>query len=272
MRPCGHLQVVVSRAGNVTVTGTVELTCPTASSFVDSYGGLYGRGSYLADSKLCESFVLPFQVVVSTLSFGCTPCGVSTYSLQQGRSNGTAGVPGAITCLPCPFGGVCTNGSVGPSAGFWGAALADGSGHVAFIQCPGGYCCAGSTVGGLCTVTAQAGCAGHRVGVLCGDCTAGYVESLGSSACTRTASCAVDMPGVWVAMVAAVFTSAVLQLTLVSGVWFGSADAPTGKMKLMIYYFQVGGRDGGRVTVGPCVVGMGLKPLPILPTPRTVTL
>ncbi len=56
----------------------------------------------------------------------------------------------------------------------------------------------------------------------------------------------------------AVFGAAGLQLTLVSGVWFGPKGRPKGKMKLAIYFVQVGDANS-RFGTGPVqVVSLGV--------------
>ncbi len=104
--------------------------------------------------------------------------------------------------------------------------------------CPGGYCCDGTPVW---PCTSVSSCGGHRVGRLCGDCAPGYVEAVGSAACAPVHTCDRDQGVVWPVIVLALLASAVLQLTFVSGVWAPAPGFPTGKMKLILYFFQVGG-------------------------------
>jgi hypothetical protein len=77
---------------------------------------------------------------------------------------------------------------------------------------------------------------------LCGQCLDGYVEAVGSVACVPVTQCDSDVVLLWPLFVVGIMIAAALQLAVVSDVWCPSRSFPRGKVKLMIYFFQV--RDG----------------------------
>lgn len=93
-------------------------------------------------------------------------------------------------------------------------------------------------------------CDGHRTGPLCGDCLDTYVEAVGSAQCVLQSTCDERAAEVRLAGAVVLMLSAVLQLTLVSGVWNGASSPPTNKIKLALYFFQVS--LGHRLGVSGC--------------------
>lgn len=81
-------------------------------------------------------------------------------------------------------------------------------------------------------------CDGHRSGQLCGDCEAGYTESVGSSACIHVSSCLVDRVLLWTAMVAGVFIAGFAVL-VAADVFFPSTRASHGNFRMFSYFLQV---------------------------------
>ncbi len=69
----------------------------------------------------------------------------------------------------------------------------------------------------------------------------GYVETLGSSRCGPVSSCAQDRKVLWVVVVIALLVVGAVHLTVVSGVGLSRSKAPSGRLKLLIYYAQVRG-------------------------------
>ena len=242
-------QVVIPSAGNVTMSGSTRFQCPVASNFVDVYNGLYGaNGSYPTTFQYCRqnaNQTAQVRVLVSTLQYQCEPCPLGTYALLAGESDGQPRHSNAFQCQECPFGGVCSSRTLVPAAGYWGG----GSLNVTFAVCPDGYCCTG---GGSTRwpCVAVNGCGGHRTGPLCGDCEAGYVEAVGSAECVPVSQCDRDKPSAWTIVVVCIAVAAVLQLAVVSDVWLPSAVAPSGKLKLAIYFLQVRRRVWSGITVG----------------------
>ncbi len=240
----------LSQASRVTFTGT-SLTCPTATQFVDSLGGLYGPYSFPIESPLCKdvSPASDTSVLVSMLQFSCDPCPSGSYSVFAGSSNGEARQAVNFPCLPCPSGAQCTDGgAVLALQDRWGDH--DAAGIVSFVLCPAGYCGAATTSGNEFAggppsvhlpVGVQNACAGHRSGLLCSDCASpGYVEALGSTECAPITSCAADKAEVWPLIVLALLGSATVQLVFVSGVWATDSKPPSANIKLALYFFQVG--------------------------------
>jgi hypothetical protein len=236
-------QVVAPLAGNITFAGASRLTCPAGSNIFDSFRGLYGNdGSYPVQSSYCSN--PPSSILMSTLSFGCEACGPGLYSLAGGASNGQPGQAALAPCLPCPIGGLCLSGArVSATPGHWGAAS---NATVSFMVCPTGYCCDGTPSSPCVRMDS---CGGGRAGTACGECPSGFVEALGSPRCQRVSRCPRDQAVVWPLVAVAVTVAAMLQLTVVSGVWVTPSGLPSGKMKLAIYFAQVP------------------SPLPVMPTP-----
>jgi hypothetical protein len=234
---CSVRQVTALNAGNVEFLGehaNTTFTCPVGSNFVDSFGGLYGpNGSYPVVSPYCPG---GGSVLVSTLDFKCVSCSSGQYSLFGGSFSGAVGKPTNYPCLLCPTGGVCTDGVAAATPGYWGAGDTAPSIGVSFALCPTGYCCDGSTSW---PCTGMGPCTGHRAGVLCGDCAEGFVETVGSAQCTAASQCASDKVVLWSLIAAGELLSAILHLTVVSGVWLPSKQRPSGKMKLAIFFAQV---------------------------------
>jgi hypothetical protein len=69
-------------------------------------------------------------------------------------------------------------------------------------------------------------------------------------------TCGRDKALAWPAIVAWVVVSAVLQLTLVSGVWLPPTGGPSGRLKLAIYFAQVGRASEGCWGVVAGVLGL----------------
>lgn len=103
------------------------------------------------------------------------------------------------------------------------------------VLCPKGYCCDGPAW----PCDSLGSCAGYRAGPLCGDCLPGYVTALGSTQCRAVDQCSTDTGVVWPLVVGGVLAAALLQLTLVSGVWLVGNGTPTSKFKVAIYFAQM---------------------------------
>ena len=245
MRDLPVLQVEVPLGGAISSDNTTLITCPVASIFSDELGGLYGSGSYTAyfaspfDAVELQGFdnfgnaiYAPCLYLTSSLQYACTPCPAGTYALQGGYSNGAPGSATNPTCNSCPFGGTCANGAVRAQPGYWGA-LND-SGVVSFALCPSGYCCDSPV-----SCTSYSSCAGARIGTLCGDCAAGFVEAMGSTLCVHKSACAEDKAVFWPLFTLGMFADAVIQLAFVSDVWNPSSAKPDATIKCLLYFFQV---------------------------------
>ena len=123
------------------------------------------------------------QMLQSALSYRCRQCAVGLYSLTSPSAGSTHA---SAICKPCPQGGICnTGGGVIAAPGFWGTASLGGDPTVTFYRCPAEYCCDGSAT----PCTQPDSCSGNRSGTLCGECSPGHTQALGSSACQRTPEC-----------------------------------------------------------------------------------
>jgi hypothetical protein len=234
--PPSYLQVSALWAGNVTFTHNVNLTCPLGTNFVDSFGGLYGPGSFPVNSPYCSSADPSVnQVLVSTLEFSCTACELYTYTVSRSYSTGGPNASVTTACLPCPHGGACENGTVTSTPGYWGPDV--DAGAVELSICPSGYCCDGNAN----PCVAVNSCAGRREGPLCSDCSPGYVVAADSSGCVAKEACAKDRAPVWTLFLGGLLGLAIAQLTVVSPVWAKEARVPSARLKLLIYFAQVSG-------------------------------
>ena len=161
-----------------------------------------------------------------TVAYKCSACPPATYSLGAGALVG--GAVHRISCWgDCPYGGDCSAGSdeLKARSGFFGfikslhghnddddvddgkgddgkmGNVVSGSGgggggddvhgsiaaeqEVGFVACPRGYCCDDGEE--LCSWDAT--CAGHRTGLLCGQCSDDYSASLFGSGCVANNLC-----------------------------------------------------------------------------------
>ena len=121
------------------------------------------------------------------LAATCSSCPPNYYSLHSGEvlfsRNFTQGYKTYhIRCLPCPYGGRCSNGIVRAQDNFWAMPINDHS-TLNFVRCPVGYCCHGSQCQGYDS------CSNNRVGVLCGKCKEGYSEDSLTSDCLPETNC-----------------------------------------------------------------------------------
>ena len=87
-----------------------------------------------------------------------------------------------IQCHPCPYGGRCLNG-ISAVPNFWGY-VAEAGDRVRFQGCPRGYCCATTEECHGIDV-----CRSDRVGVLCGECRAGFSEAIFTADCLPNVDC-----------------------------------------------------------------------------------
>lgn len=218
--------------GNVSSFSTL-FQCPVASKFEDAFFGLYGNGSYLTTySSPWDTppnyLNTPCYYYGSTLQFGCVNCPVGTYSMSRGHSDGSPGSADNLTCLACPFGGHCENGTLCATPGYWGS----GSPTVSFTLCPSGYCCDEFPC------SAIDACTGHREGMLCGDCEQGYQPAVGSVACVRESQCKHDSAIFWPLFVLGCFLGSLL-LLLASSVAFGPKGNNSVRIKVIVYFYQV---------------------------------
>ena len=123
------------------------------------------------------------ETLVTTLEFSCSTCTGNSYSLQRGRALGS-NVDAGFQCLPCPFGANCTQ-NILAKRNFWGFPEQDNPPTLRFSMCPVGYCIPPQKT----NFPEYNGCQGNRSGELCGNCTAGYTETLYSTHCRPSHQC-----------------------------------------------------------------------------------
>ena len=215
--------------GNITFTAGSLLTCPADTVFNDAYNGLYGAGAFVVSAPTANCQQYP--TLQTRLLFSCLQCDHAQYTLRAGASVGAPNATNGVTCDACPTGGVCLDGSLVATAGYWGGV--DSAGVVTMALCPGGYCCDENPCTGF------AVCLGHRVGQLCGSCAQDHVAAIGAEGCVPVSNCDSEQAMVWLGVVVAAVVSAFLQLGLVSDVWFPATDFPSGRLKLVVYFVQV---------------------------------
>ena len=194
---------------------------------------------------------------VTVLWFSCKFCSPGYYSLQTGFSKGLA-VDDSFQCQPCPLGATCirNESSIAAIENFWGYNVPGRDKQVLkFVHCPKGYCRSPSPQSSV-----YNSCHGNRTGFLCGQCAAGYTETLFNSKCRKTAQCKDYL--FWIAMF---LFSAVLALYLLIDppflrllspqqiLWFmkkkerrqnqenneNCEELDSGYTKIAFYYYQV---------------------------------
>ena len=91
-------QFAIMAGSNVSLSSNTSFTCPVASNFQDTYGGLFGNGAYATTSSYCLDGLqivngapvdYPSRILTSTLEFQCQVCGTAT----SHGSTGTTDVP-----------------------------------------------------------------------------------------------------------------------------------------------------------------------------------
>ena len=148
---CDRGQVLFPLAGFVNLSVNNTFLCPTSANFIDAFDGLFGvNHSFPAVGEYCDFSIdgTAGRVLLSSLQFQCHRCASGTYSLLQGVSHGEPGDANTFSCFPCPAGARCDNGTVRPTAGYWGTyagaytgTMIGDDGVVSMAICPGGYCC-----------------------------------------------------------------------------------------------------------------------------------
>lgn len=172
------LLVEIVNGGNVTFDNSSSMLCPAGSRlWFDNYS--HGISTTLPSEFVNKSCAL----YVKVYSIYCEPCPVWFYSLQRGQANGTR-VKDDFKCLPCPYGGNCSENIVNLDH-FWGSVVKQNPPTLEFFDCPLDYCQTPEDP----VSSIYDGCHGHRSGVLCGACAEGYSETLFSSSCRRNEDC-----------------------------------------------------------------------------------
>ena len=88
-------------------------------------------------------------------------------------------------CLECPYGATCEHGNAKAKENFWGMNVSASFPRMQFFPCPLGYCGSPSDSSDY----VYNACRGNRSGVLCGNCSDGYSETLYSPSCREKEKC-----------------------------------------------------------------------------------
>ena len=172
------LLVEIVNGGNVAIDNSSSMLCPAGSRlWFDNYS--HGISTTFPSEFVNKSCAL----YVKVYSIYCEPCPVWFYSLQRGQANGTR-VKADFKCLPCPYGGNCSENIVNLDH-FWGSMVKQNPPTLEFFDCPLDYCQTPEDP----VSSIYNGCHGHRSGVLCGACAEGYSETLFSTSCRRNEDC-----------------------------------------------------------------------------------
>jgi len=126
---------------------------------------------------------------VTTELFSCRMCPSKLYTLERGYTRGLT-IHKYIECLDCPFGAHCDGpNNILAKQNFWGYKITDGNNFssLKFLPCPWGYCRFQDSYSYH--DNEYNGCFGFRSGILCGQCAAGYSETLFSSHCRKSSEC-----------------------------------------------------------------------------------
>ena len=125
---------------------------------------------------------------LTNLYISCLCCPAGTYNLSFGKvmfedmdTSLTYYTKRSITCLKCPFGGICEKGKIRAANSFWGYLSSDREVH--FVTCPSGYCCTGN----LCR--SYNSCALGRHGTLCSTCDKSLTENVLTPDCLDRSTC-----------------------------------------------------------------------------------
>jgi hypothetical protein len=175
------------------------------------------------------------EMLVSALSYRCSPCAAGLYSLATPTLSGPTTVN--ATCTPCPYGGNCGGGgAVAAVAGFWGTSsgAVGAAPLLVFTRCPSGYCfdCVATT-----PCASISACAGNRDGMLCGGCAPGFAQTIGSAACRTVADCGGD--AAWFVPGALLLAALYARYALHAPAGSGTSGWPLNAVQPSIYYYQV---------------------------------
>ena len=123
------------------------------------------------------------RINITVLRYSCTLCAPGFYSLQKGVSHGVLVGP-SFECLSCPFGANCVRTNIAAKTNFWGHQVSKKPPSLKFFACPEHYCQSPPSY------SAQYNsCYGNRTGVLCGECSPEYSETLFSTECRKITEC-----------------------------------------------------------------------------------
>ncbi len=130
--------------------------------------------------------------------YSCEPCAEYFYTAFLSTSNIayrpnrnlTSSSSRENTCLPCPYGAVCTGNNVVPRSNYWGYWH---NRSLVFVRCPPKYCCS-DVHPKSCNRYDQ--CAANRTGPLCGSCKNMFSISILTGKCVPDYKCG-NIPWFW---------------------------------------------------------------------------
>ena len=177
--------ILVSKAMTVKIDSSSVTTCPLGSNIK--------RFSYNYKDINNQTVIV--------LNLSCKKCGYNFYSLQRGHAKGSYPNKSFI-CMPCPRGADCLP-AIKSKTNFWGYPISVNPLKLAFAICPFGYCKSPQP-----NTSEYNACEGKRTGVMCGECSLGYTEALGSTHCTSVENC--NDHWFWIAFLGLVVSLAIL--------------------------------------------------------------
>ena len=123
------------------------------------------------------------RINITVLRYSCSLCAPGFYSLQKAVSHGLLVGP-RFKCLRCPFGANCVKKNIAAKTNFWGHQISKKPPSLNFFACPDHYCQSPPSYS-----TQYNSCYGNRTGVLCGECSPEYSETLFSTECRKITEC-----------------------------------------------------------------------------------
>jgi hypothetical protein len=174
-------------------SGTMLRVAPTSMSNLVSLSSPPSMASMSASKCFPACSEVPSYETyraTSGLLASCTPCPRGTYSF--GNSNVTSDTA-ATYCRACPFGAVCRGGDAVISQNMhWGWKDSEITVASRFQILRRGYGCT--------NCSSMTSCDGHRDGILCGGCEAGFSLALFQTECVPSIQCGIWKVGVVVGM------------------------------------------------------------------------
>ncbi len=166
----------------------VTIKCPRWYEHIPQY-------SVLRENRVKANYTF----FMKSLSYQCCPCTqtyyTNSFTMKQFTypfDNSTSALSlksseiKSKSCIPCPYGAVCSGNNVVPRPNYWGYWHKN---ELTFLKCPIGYCCSGK---GQAPCHSYNSCAGNRIGDLCGACQEGYSMTILTGKCVSDTQCGGD--------------------------------------------------------------------------------
>ncbi len=168
-------------------------------------------------------------VNVSTWLVACRACPSNQYSLQAAHII-DGQLANNFSCLECPDYAECSQGGATVFAlpGYWCGSFGPEEDEIGCLVCPLGYCQSETLL------PWDEACTGNRTGTLCGECSEGYSEAWGTSACVAEGECGFSRNSwCWLILLALAF--GLIYVVLL--VWLPVGDHPL--WKSLLYFMQI---------------------------------